>query len=139
MMPAGKYYVGDLCYVMHDEWDEFCDVTMKNEGTRVVCLDGEMKLADGRVFAQYRTAYGDGVYYDQHNREYGVDAGLIGCIKVDDIDLTNPANDITGGQVIDFPAPFKTGSYDGTIFFGDVRIQTGYDDEVADEDGADDE
>ena len=25
MMPAGKYYVGDLCYVMTDaEWDEMC-------------------------------------------------------------------------------------------------------------------
>ena len=21
---AGKYYLGDLCYVMHGEWDEFC-------------------------------------------------------------------------------------------------------------------
>jgi hypothetical protein len=23
-MPAGRYYIGDLCYVMHDEWDEAC-------------------------------------------------------------------------------------------------------------------
>lgn len=25
-MPAGRYYVGDLCYVMDDVWDEVCDL-----------------------------------------------------------------------------------------------------------------
>ena len=29
MFPAGKYYVGDLCYVMHDEWDEVCGLFFK--------------------------------------------------------------------------------------------------------------
>ena len=23
-MKAGTYYIGDLCYVMHKEWDEVC-------------------------------------------------------------------------------------------------------------------
>ena len=30
-MPAGKYYIGDLCYVMSDkEWEEFCSLTIKD-------------------------------------------------------------------------------------------------------------
>lgn len=41
-MPAGRYYIGDLCYVMHDEWDEFCDH---------LDYPGERKLKDGRKYA----------------------------------------------------------------------------------------
>ena len=37
-MPAGRYYIGDLCYVMSDEeWDEFCSLTIKDNK----CFDGE--------------------------------------------------------------------------------------------------
>ena len=56
MMPAGKYYIGDLCYVMHPEWDEFCRITISGNE----CLQGEFNLADGRRFATFTTAYGDG-------------------------------------------------------------------------------
>ena len=76
MMPAGKYYVGDLCYVMHPEWDEFCSITIKEH----TCLDGEFNLKDGRRFATFGTKWGDGEYRDQFGNRYGVDAGLIGCI-----------------------------------------------------------
>ena len=56
MMPAGTYYVGDLCYVMSDEeWDQFCSITI--EGMN--CLEGEFTMPDGRRFATYGTAYGD--------------------------------------------------------------------------------
>jgi hypothetical protein len=41
MMQPGKYYIGDLCYVMHGEWDEFCALTIV--GDKV--LDGEFNLA----------------------------------------------------------------------------------------------
>ena len=60
-MPAGKYYIGDLCYVMSDaEWEEFCSITI--DGHNVI--DGEFQLKDGRRFATYGTAFGDGVYSD---------------------------------------------------------------------------
>ena len=29
MMPLGKYYIGDLCYVMSDEeWEQVCRITI---------------------------------------------------------------------------------------------------------------
>ena len=116
MMPAGKYYIGDLCYVMHGEWDEFCDITISGSS----CLDGEFSLKDGRLFASYGTMHGDGCYDG-----LSVDAGLIGCIRVEDIDLSDDSNDINLGMVVEFDRPFSTGSRDGVIFFGDeININT---------------
>ena len=137
-MKAGKYYVGDLCYVLHEAWDEFCSLTI--EGHK--CLEGEFTLKDGRRFATYSTMHGDGVYRDQYKREYDVDAGLIGCILVDDINMTDPdsINYLTGGQIVDFPSDFTTRGgrsdmgqdWDGVIQFGSLYIETdsdGWDDE----------
>lgn len=126
-MPAGRYYVGDLCYVMHDVWDEVCDLMFRN-----ACLRGEygkFKLKDGREFAVYSTAYGDGLYYDGSGREYSVDAGVIGCILESDIRDPHPSVAIEGGNVIDFAKDFDTSEDRGVIRFGDVYIDTDSDEE----------
>lgn len=134
MMPAGEYYVGDLCYVMDEDWDEVLSLIIK--GNEV--LDGEFSLKDGRRFAIYSTAWGDGGYYDQFGNEYGVDAGSIGCILVSDIreeDLGN-LNDL--GTVHSFPTDFVTAggrgraNWDGVIMIGRVKIET--DPKMEDED-----
>ena len=126
-MPAGKYYIGDLCYVMtDDEWLEFCDITIK--GTQVI--DGEFQLKDGRRFATYGTAYGDGVYHDQYGHSYSVDAGLIGCIKVEDIRANNYDNLLDLGSIMEFDNSFATSGgrgetdWEGTIQFGHVMVET---------------
>lgn len=126
-MPAGRYYIGDLCYVMTDtEWEEFCSLTIKEN----MCLDGEFTFKDGRRFATYGTAWGDGVYYDQYGREYSVDAGLIGCIKVDDIVAEKYDNIEELGNISDFGVEFSpTGGrgmhgWDGVIKFGGLQIKT---------------
>lgn len=128
MMPAGKYYIGDLCYVMHDVWDEFCDLTIKGNE----CLSGEFTLKDGRRFATYSTKYGDGLYPSNIGANLSVDAGIIGCIKVDDIRdpeatprAMNAMNSL--GTVYEFTTDFITdGSREtGTIQFGRVIIETG--------------
>lgn len=120
MMKAGTYYIGDLCYVMHDRWDEFCGLTCS--GHRV--LDGEFNLADGTRFATYTTMYGDGNYFDETGKSYDVDAGLIGCIRVEDIDFTDPSNSIVGGRVVEFSKDFTTFSAGGVITIGNVSIDT---------------
>lgn len=117
-MPAGRYYVGDLCYVMHDVWDEFCDITIDDRR----CLDGVFTLKDGRRFATFGTAWGDGYYKDDEGRGYSVDAGLIGCIL--ESDILDPEAGPSGGQIIDFPKDFVVGERDGKIRFGDVVIDT---------------
>jgi hypothetical protein len=120
MMQPGKYYIGDLCYVMHGEWDEFCSLTIC--GDKV--LDGEFNLKDGRRFATFTTQWGDGNYFDQNGKSYDVDAGLIGCIRLDDIDLTNPENSLIGGNIIEFVQPFSTFKAGGEIRIGNVLIDT---------------
>lgn len=127
LMPAGKYYVGDLCYVMHGEWDECCGLFFEGR-TDHGCNEGIFQLKDGRKFATFNTAYGDGCYVDQHRREYGVDSGGIGCIRVEDIDFVGELewgkNDTDGGQVIEFKQDFPVWKKDGVLYFGDVVINT---------------
>lgn len=126
-MPAGKYYVGDLCYVLtqQNEWDQFCDITIS--GNR--CLSGEFSMPDGRRFATYTTEYGDGVYEDRQGRSYGVDAGLIGCILMSDIPHISEDQANKLGAVIDFETDFITKSDGGIIRFGQVSINTSFPDE----------
>jgi len=121
-MPAGKYYIGDLCYVMHPEWDEFCAITINGHQ----CLEGEFTLADGRCFATFSTAYGDGTYSSNIGTEHSVDAGLIGCILVSDIrDTTYDQDRIQElGAIVEFDQPFEVSADQGLIVFGHVKIET---------------
>ena len=123
-MPAGKYYIGDLCYVMHDEWDEFCGITIKDNDV----LDGEFVLGDGRRFATYGTAYGDGTYRSNIGTNHAVDAGLIGCIRLEDIRDTTYDDISDLGAIVEFDAPFETSELDGVIRFGHVVIDTAMED-----------
>ena len=50
MMPAGRYYVGDLCYVMHPQWSAVCNLMFS--GTS---YDGEFQLENGVRFASLST------------------------------------------------------------------------------------
>jgi hypothetical protein len=96
-------------------------------------LDGEHYLKDGRKFALYSTKYGDGTYHDAQGRRYPVDAGCIGCILEDDINLKIEGNETDGGQLIEFARDFVTGDNNGQLLFGTVLIETGDDDGVFDE------
>jgi hypothetical protein len=139
MMIKGDYYVGDLCYVLHNEWDEVCELLFAGRDDHG-CNDGEFNLKDGRRFAIYSTKYGDGTYRDQNGRSYGVDAGSIGCILLKDIDVSCPGNFVGDGQSITFDQDFSTGEQDGKITFGFVTIDTDpdYDDEEESVWGGDD-
>lgn len=135
MMTAGTYFIGDLCYVMHSEWKEVCSLIIKDNDV----LDGEFNLADGRRFAIYSTAYGDGEYSTNIKGNYyrlGVDSGSIGCIRLEDIDKDNPENMIDSGTIVEFDENFKTSGYvesrrdwDGVIKIGHVEVYTGYEQE----------
>lgn len=127
MMPPGKYYIGDLCYVMtNEEWREFCDITLDGQKVK----DGEFEFKDGRRFATYSTAFGDGVYHDRYGHSYSVDAGLIGCILVEDIKANKYDNLLDLGAIIEFDTEFVTSGgrgeswWEGTIQFGYIHIET---------------
>ena len=129
-MPAGRYYVGDLCYVMHDAWTEAVDLMFPSAAEGYKSVEGVLTLKDGRQFAIFSTSYGDGVYYDQWGKDYGVDAGSIGCILQKDI-KDDTAN-IGLGNIVDFDQDFVVSSDGETLKFGDIIIHTGsvdYDEE----------
>lgn len=130
MMPAGKYLVGDLCYVMHTEWDEVCELLFAGR-TDHGCNEGEFTLKDGRRFAIYNTAHGDGVYDDNVGNAYPVDAGCIGCIRVEDVN--DPEMYLAGMNIINFASDFTTDTDGDTIEIGHVRVYTGYEEEDEDD------
>lgn len=113
MMRPGTYLVGDLCYVMHPQWKEVCGLMFACDDNRV--LHGEFNLANGVRFSVQSTAYGDGTYYDDEGREYPVDAGLIGCIRVEDV--YDPEWYLEGVNEVEFENPFTVEYKLGTIMF----------------------
>ena len=80
---AADYYVGDLCYVMLEDWDEIVDQTVYDNSKL------SYQLADGRQYFMVSTMYGDGTYNDLDGNPYSVDSGTIGAIKVADIANTD--------------------------------------------------
>jgi hypothetical protein len=119
-----QYYIGDLCYVMHDVWSEVCDLMFSGDSDEEVT--GELELSDGRKIVIFSTAYGDGEYFDQAGNAYGVDSGTIGAIKVDDIRDTNAH--LEGGNIHEFAAEidgYDCWSENGELGFYKVVINTG--------------
>lgn len=133
-MPAGKYYIGDLCYVMHPEWDEACDLFFPPGDNIGRGAQGEFTLKDGRRFASFATAYGDGEYRSSINTLHSVDSGSIGCIRVEDI-RDNTYEDLESlGAIVEFDRPFEVSEDQGLLVFGHVEIETADEvDEVDDE------
>jgi hypothetical protein len=116
--PPGKYYIGDLCYVLDDP---VYDTIFGGLGGYDSGLYQE-KGTD-RFFFVERTAYGDGLYYDSEGRDYGVDAGIIGICPA-----SLMAKNDGGGQMHEFTEPvlckFKGGVFKFTSGFNEVSINT---------------
>lgn len=82
-MPPGRYFVGDLWYVIQaSTWDEEVRNLMHNEKQTTRNI---YQLKDGRRFALFQTNE-NGRYLDDRGRKYAVDSSTIGCIHVDDVD-----------------------------------------------------
>lgn len=114
IFPAGKYYIGDLCYVIVQAWPEVCD--------SAVTLSA-IQLNDGRIIQLSPTEYGDGLCYDDERRDYPVDSGTIGVVSVDDI-REDGLSGIRFGNVVDMKKPFTLTCENGTISVGDIQIYT---------------
>lgn len=128
-MPAGRYVIIDLCYVMHDAWDECCDLFFPPGDNIGRGKEGEFTLKDGRRFASFSTAYGDGTYRSNIGTSHSVDSGSIGCIRVEDI-RDNTYEDIESlGAIVEFDQPFEVSEDQGLLVFGHVQIETAGDEE----------
>lgn len=140
------FYVGDPCYVLSsDDWDTYCaqfdwkDCSTYNEEDG---YDPEIWLAadavdtegwlndDGaepwRPVRTFNTAYGDGCYRDQDGREYSVDSGGIGIIRVDHANAEKLIEAVERGlgHLHEFEEMPSCGYDEGVIWFGEVEIDT---------------
>ena len=112
LIPAGRYYIGDPCYVVENsDWSAF-----------LTALQDGMPWRAFNPLA-FRT-FGDGLFRDNQDREYSVDSGMIGIIPVQLMDATGNES---GGQVLDFPHPFRCREHPqkNAISFGPVTIKVG--------------
>lgn len=123
ILPAGTYVITDPCYVI-ERWDKtISDTNCFNE-------PGVFQM-DGHVYCGIGTMYGDGLYYDNYGIQYPVDSGLIGAVSVELVILERKCTDY---KTVTFDTPVECGcDSDGTIYFGNIRIPTGYDDDQEDE------
>ena len=131
-MPAGIYYIGDLCYVLdhktsgRDEWDEFCALTTKDHE----CLEGKFAFSDGREFVTFSTMYGDGEYPCSNGSRLGVDAGLIGCVAINNILAPHTMSEMKYlGTIVTFKDEFLCYSENGTLKFGNISVNTAFEEE----------
>jgi hypothetical protein len=74
-LPAGRYYLSDLCYALPDPiYDEVW-------GKQFNYNSGVYRRSDGAMFIVDHTAYGDGAYRGSDDKTYGVDAGVIAIVS----------------------------------------------------------
>ena len=123
ILPAGKYYIGDPCYVVADNlWDKLIDST----GCFGLDLENVTNWNDGKFFYKALpcfasgTAYGDGVYRDGMGGKYPVDAGLIGIMPVENCKKSG----LNLGRIVEFLHSFEVWEDNGIFHFGHIRIDT---------------
>ena len=135
-MPAGKYWIGDPCYVfphngpMENKWDE-----LLNEVDFFDTLSyGELDDGKIKVWAAH-TAYGDGRYFGSNGKTFPVDAGLIGIVPLETVKyLDNKESNLDNcGLFIEFTKSFIVESRDGLFHFGNIDIDTKDDEEFDEE------
>lgn len=122
--PAGKYYIGDPCYVFEDDvWQKGCKQMFK-DGRSVTDQEGGVFIEvigdNGKIYCWWQadTDYGDGTYKDQYGYEYGVDAGCIGIVPFEMLDEPKgkfwSTYDGNVGRLVDCNEPFEV-CKDGSI------------------------
>ncbi len=121
-LPAGTYYIGDLCYVLGDNiYDNIFGGTGYEMGIYT-------ENSTGRTFVVNSTAWGDGEYPASDGKKFAVDAGIIGICPA-----SLMAKDDGGGHMYTFDAPVRCKFSGGRFFFS-----WGYNSLVIDTTGDDD-
>mgnify|MGYP001593861175 CR=1 FL=1 len=130
-LKKGKYFIGDPSYLFDASWTKVLNETdfFNNEPSKI----------NGKIVVAGSTAYGDGVYCDNHGREYGVDSGMIGILPISlrTIDTQYTVDEINKSvimHIVDFKEDFTAECEKGKFKFGDIEINTTGDDEDEEED-----
>jgi hypothetical protein len=127
-LPAGKYYIGDPCYVISDRdaWIEFIESCGYFEAS---C---EAYIGEDKFWA-YGTAHGDGSYWCSEGKRLSVDSGLIGIVPIDVVEKYGDIDYIKGlGIIVEFDDAFDVVfdvEAEATHIFGNVHVFTNVDDD----------
>lgn len=97
LVNAGKYWLGDPSLFLNEKiYKSLLEAKfMSNEDYCAGYLNDRMVMA-------MRTAYGDGVYYDNENNSYQVDSGMIGLLPVA---LRDDFATVSLGRFVEFREP----------------------------------
>jgi len=125
-LPAGTYYIGDLCYIFTDEeWSYHCKQVFA-DGKQFI---GIFHTRKNIPFANFRTKYGDGLYFGDDDDKYYVDSGTIGCFPLRDLpkDALENSTKMAKGIITTFDEPFNVyyNKGPGNIVFDPIYIYTG--------------
>lgn len=117
-LPAGRYYIGDICYSMTNTI--YKDIFGKNG------YSSGYYITNNGCFMVDSTAYGDGMFKASNGDMYNVDAGIIGIAS---LSLCDYKDEIYGGTVHTFTEPVKCIFMNGIFEFISsgfyLRINTG--------------
>lgn len=137
LIQPGRYFIADPCYVLEDERYEKLINNFTNEGNAEYRENDFVSIAFG-------TAHGDGEYSAAVMHELvklvsakcdlPVDSGLIAITSIElCIEDIQKEYDEPIGFIVDIESPIFVSEDDGVIVFGDIFIDTNYQDE--DEEG----
>jgi len=128
IIPAGKYWLGDPCYIIRDkDWLHFCNKYSFNDAEGNHCVT----LQDNISVLAFSTYHGDGCYLDQHGNSYPVDAGLIGLVPweytekfTENFTEKDSTEYLTLSNVVEFTEDTLCFTTDGILTFGNYIIDT---------------
>lgn len=110
---AGKYYIGDPCYVLNEELIKFDN--LKD--------DKILKIGEDFIFLD-KTTYGDGFYEDNFENKYSIDSGMLSVIPVN---LIEKHENISLGKIVYFDKNFEVKSNEGVFYIGNIIVDTNND------------
>ena len=129
LLPKGKYFIGDLSYILPDDIYEEYVVSSLSDGAivKIVTDEGEEYLSCfGFTFD------GDGLFKDKAENEYSVDTGIIGIVQLYNEDIASEARRLMEeglAQIVEFEEEFGVSAETGVFNFGHVVIDTTVSDE----------
>lgn len=116
MMNPGTYFIGDPCYVIpEEEWIEFINEHSHNG----------FEFKNRKCWFD-NTKYGDGGYLGNNNKEYSVDAGIIGVTPIELAIGVSKEKIESLGSIETFDEPFSVSCNDGFFTIGNITIKTNF-------------
>lgn len=138
MLPPGRYYIGDPCYVFSSEdWDKVIDIKYAGRNDDPLT---EFAVDDKRMWC-HPTAFGDGEFEGTDGDFYPVDSGTLGAVP---IELVVGSIGVEQAETSDFvyvvmDSPWQPTCIDGVFTFDHIEIDTNFNPMLTDDEEDDDD